>query len=314
VFENIMKNAIQTWLALSVLLLLVLVTASARTRSHPRPAPPVPGEVNVEIVWKKDMGLLPISPGKNEPSPSACSAFFIFAATLGMGPEKSEIVGHSQPSRKQAKERDGYYVCSYSMQVEKGAFVGVGMGDADAAPKMSRQSYYLTDQWIGGTKSQPPAGWKRGFESPSWPFRPVNSWSIFFQFELVYVPGDNPGPTLDPSTPLGEGGPSPFLSRAHSFAGAWHAKLGDATLELILQQAGKQVTGQVKLNSADVGVIREGIVVGNTLRFKIVRVSRTFGVLREEFMGTGELVMNADGRSFTGNILDTATSGTFVGR
>lgn len=86
-------------------------------------------------------------------------------------------------------------------------------------------------------------------------------------------------------------------------------------MELILQQASNQVTGRVKINSADAGIIREGTVVGNTLRFKIVRVGGTFGVLAEEFVGTGELVMDAGGTSFTGNVLGTATSGgTLVGR
>jgi hypothetical protein len=88
-------------------------------------------------------------------------------------------------------------------------------------------------------------------------------------------------------------------------------------LELILQQTGKQVTGQVKLNSADVGIIREGIVVGNTLRFKVMRAGKVLpnGLnLPDEFLGSGELLMDEGGRSFKGNVLGTATSGNFVGR
>ncbi|HEX6189731.1 MAG TPA: hypothetical protein VFZ40_16770 [Pyrinomonadaceae bacterium] len=101
------------------------------------------------------------------------------------------------------------------------------------------------------------------------------------------------------------------------FAGLWRAKLGEGALELIFQQSGNQVTGQVKVNSADVGVIWESILVGNTLGFNIVRVvilpdGRT---LPNEYVGRGELVLGADGKSFTGHVLGTATSGgTLIAR
>ncbi len=106
-------------------------------------------------------------------------------------------------------------------------------------------------------------------------------------------------------------------TRAPNFAGAWSAKLGEGALEIILQQSGAQVTGQLKANSADLGMIREGIIVGNTLRFKIVRAGRVLpnGVsLPDEYVGIGELVMDKGSKSFTGTILGTATSGTRLGR
>jgi len=103
-----------------------------------------------------------------------------------------------------------------------------------------------------------------------------------------------------------------------SFAGVWHAKLAEGALELILQQAGDQVTGQVKINSADLGVLRESTLAGNTLRFKIVRAGRPLGNganLPDEYVGIGELVLDAGGKSFTGHVLGTITSGgTLIGR
>jgi len=86
-------------------------------------------------------------------------------------------------------------------------------------------------------------------------------------------------------------------------------------LELILQQSGPQVTGQLRVNSANVGVIMDGIVDGNTLRFKVARVRTLPNELTKpnEYMGTGELVMDEGGKSFTGKVLGTATSGTFLG-
>jgi hypothetical protein len=101
-------------------------------------------------------------------------------------------------------------------------------------------------------------------------------------------------------------------TRAPNFAGAWRAKWGGAMAMLLLQQTGDQVTGQLKVNSADFGFIREGIVVGNTLRFKVWRARPR---LRDEYMGTGELVMDRGGTSFTGNVFGTATSeGTLLAR
>lgn len=89
-------------------------------------------------------------------------------------------------------------------------------------------------------------------------------------------------------------------------------------MELIFQQAGDQVTGQVKMNSVNLGVIREGILVGNTLRFKIVRTRKALpngSNLAEEYVGIGELVLDAGGTSFTGHVLGTVTSGgTLIGR
>jgi hypothetical protein len=103
-----------------------------------------------------------------------------------------------------------------------------------------------------------------------------------------------------------------------NFAGAWQAKVGESTFVLLIQQAGTQVTGELKGLSNDLVVIREGIVVGNTLRFKIVRPGRTVGngaILPDEYVGLGELVLDESGKLFTGHVLGMATSGgTLLGR
>jgi hypothetical protein len=105
-------------------------------------------------------------------------------------------------------------------------------------------------------------------------------------------------------------------TRAPNFAGAWQAKWGESFLMLLLQQTGDQVAGQLKVNSADFGVITEGIVDGNTLSFKIMRPGKKVNALNRpyEYVGTGELVMDAAGKSFKGTVLGTATSGTLLGR
>jgi hypothetical protein len=106
-------------------------------------------------------------------------------------------------------------------------------------------------------------------------------------------------------------------TRQHSFAGAWQGKFGDGALQLILQQSGQAVTGQVKVNSAEFGEIRGGSVVGNTLRFTLVRPGRPLtngAYFPDQVLGNGELVMNIGERSFKGTILGAAASGTLLGR
>ena len=96
------------------------------------------------------------------------------------------------------------------------------------------------------------------------------------------------------------------------FGGAWQAKWGESSMQLILNQGASRVTGQINVNSAQYGMIVDGIVDGNTLRFKVIRLAKTSK--QPEELGTGELVMDKDGKSFSGTVLGADTSGTLVGR
>jgi len=105
-------------------------------------------------------------------------------------------------------------------------------------------------------------------------------------------------------------------TRMYSFAGAWRGKFGEGGFELVLQQAGSQVTGRINLNSV-IFDIKGGIAdANNTLRFTIVRPGKVLpnAILPDEVLGTGELVMDKGGKSFKGKILNVDVSGTRVGR
>jgi len=104
-------------------------------------------------------------------------------------------------------------------------------------------------------------------------------------------------------------------TRAPNFAGAWQANFGGSFLTMIFQQTGDRVTGQLNANSADFGVIRESTVDGNTLRFKVVRALRLANLQpSDQYLGTGELVMDQGGKSFKGTVLNVAVNGTLLGR
>lgn len=108
-------------------------------------------------------------------------------------------------------------------------------------------------------------------------------------------------------------------TRAPSFAGAWQTTSGGQIQfpDLILQQSGRVVTGQLSANRPDIGLIRDGVIDGMTLRFKIIRPGQRLpnGLsLPDQFIGTGELVMEKGSKSFKGTILGGAVSGTRLGR
>jgi hypothetical protein len=103
------------------------------------------------------------------------------------------------------------------------------------------------------------------------------------------------------------------------FAGIWQTKSGEKIQypQLLFQQSNNQVVGQLFAGREDFGVIRAGIVDRKTLRFQVWRpLLPSFNGLYQpdQYVGVGEIVMNADGKSFSGTILGTATSGTLIAR
>ncbi len=105
--------------------------------------------------------------------------------------------------------------------------------------------------------------------------------------------------------------------RAPNFAGVWQTKLGEQLQfpQLLLQQTGSQVSGQLFAGRPEMGFIKEGIIDGNTLRFQVWR-PRPFNGRNQpdDYVGTGELVMDKGSKSFKGTILGAPASGTRLGR
>jgi len=102
-----------------------------------------------------------------------------------------------------------------------------------------------------------------------------------------------------------------------TFAGVWSAKSGEKLQfpELLLQQTDKQVVGRLYASNPDLGVIKDGIIDRNTLHFTVWRPQPFTGrYMPDIYMGTGEFVMDADGKSFRGTILSAAASGTLIAR
>jgi hypothetical protein len=284
-------------LLFSILLLLASVAVSANAQGY---------YVEGEIRWVNRFGVVPAGPGDSKPAAAPCSIFSVVALDARTKQPVAYTNQVASPFRFSFFQ-SVTYVCRYSLKVpeDRDLYIIAAMGNVQLLPKTDRNPYLITGPWIAnGWTNQPPAGSERGFTGQDFvTLRSRVSSQVTARtvdFRMTYLNSE----TLEKAMPA-------------FFAGVWHAKLGGGALELILKQAGLQVTGQVKVNSANLGVIREGTVDGNTLRFKIVRAGRPLGNganLPDEYVGTGELVMHAGGKSFNGNILGTTTSGTFIGR
>jgi hypothetical protein len=103
-------------------------------------------------------------------------------------------------------------------------------------------------------------------------------------------------------------------TRLPNFAGAWQTSFGGSVLMMIFQQTDVRVSGQLNANSPELGVIRDGMVVDNTLRFTVLRRVPNVAHFVEQQVGIGELVMDAGGKSFKGTVLGVAVSGTLLSR
>ena len=161
-------------------------------RISPRPMPtPAPAySVSGTIRWKKDMGVVPMGPGNSKAAIYPCSAFSVVATDPGSG--KAVVYTDQVSSPFQMSEEGDYYVCRYSLNlpVARNLYLIATMGGVLLLPQEDRSPMYISDPWIGGTRSKPPAGAERGFTGyTSVKVDRRNSRAVA-NFELLYVPID----------------------------------------------------------------------------------------------------------------------------
>lgn len=105
-----------------------------------------------------------------------------------------------------------------------------------------------------------------------------------------------------------------------AFDGIWQAKSGETFVypQLHLQQpTSDKVVGHLWAGRPEMGIIKDGIVVRNTLRFTVWRPNPAAifrGYHPDIQIGVGELVMDADGKSFKGTVMGAAVTGTRIAR
>lgn len=86
--------------------------------------------------------------------------------------------------------------------------------------------------------------------------------------------------------------------------------------DLLLQQTGNQVTGLLSANRPYLGVIKDGVIDGDTVRFRIwsSNPNRPPGLPPDQLLGEAVLTMAKGSKAFKGTIIGGAVSGTLIAR
>jgi len=159
----------------------------SRVSPGPVSTPPPAYSVSGTIHWKKDMGIVPMGPGNSRAAIYPCSVFSIVATDPSSG--KAVVSTDQVSSPFQMSEEGDDYVCRYSLSlpVARNLYLIATMGGVLLLPKEDRSPMYISDPWIGGTRSKPPAGAERGFTGyTSVKVDRRNSRAVV-NFELLYV-------------------------------------------------------------------------------------------------------------------------------
>lgn len=174
-----MKKTTRTLLLVfSSLLLLVSVTVSASAQR---------GTISGQIRWHKEMGVLPMGPGHSQPAVNPCHMFTI--AVLDPANNYKPITYTDQVASPFTKAEDGdFHVCKYKLSnvpTNKGLYITATMGGVLLLPKEDRDPMFITDAWIGGSRSKPPRGYERGFTGHKYWTLGVKG--LYLKFTLTYI-------------------------------------------------------------------------------------------------------------------------------
>lgn len=165
-------------LLLSSLLLLISVTASVRAQE---------GTVVGTIRYRKEMGVSPAGPGNSRPRTDLCDVFSVAA----LDSRTNKLVAYMDKVASPFSRADtgDYYVCRYRMKVplNRSLYVIAHFGGVLLLPQENREPYNITDAWIGGSRSKPPAGYERGFTGQKYvTLNPLRRRAVV-SFEMIYV-------------------------------------------------------------------------------------------------------------------------------
>lgn len=163
-------------LAFSSLLLLSSITVSAEAQV-----------IRGSIRWRKDMGVAPMGPGHSQPRVDPCDAFTVAA----LDSRTNKLVAYMDKIASPFRRADAgdYYVCNYRLSVpmNRSLYIIATMGGVLLLPKEDRSPMYITDAWIGGSRSKPPAGYERGFKGQEYVTMSARKRIAIVNFEMIYV-------------------------------------------------------------------------------------------------------------------------------
>lgn len=134
---------------------------------------------------RKDFGVVPMGPGHSQPSVYPCAPFRI--AVYDARSTTSKPLAVSDGMMKPGLDDGEFYTCKYEVTVpaEVGLYTVPVMGGTLLLPKEDRSPMYITDAWIGGTRSKPPRGWERGFAGKYVTLGKAKA--TYLKFDMVYA-------------------------------------------------------------------------------------------------------------------------------
>jgi hypothetical protein len=173
-----------------LLLISITVSAQAQLRESRRDRYERPSIVSGTVRWKKDKGVAPMGPGHSQPRTDPCDAFVV--AALNADTRKLVAYMDKIASPFQRADEEDYYVCRYSFRVpaNTGLYILATMGGVLLLPQEDRSPMYITDAWIGGSRSKPPAGYERSFIGHQYVTLTGRRPRALVNFEMIYARND----------------------------------------------------------------------------------------------------------------------------
>lgn len=155
------------------------------------------GLITGHIRWKTELGVVPMGPGNSQAAVEPCSVFYVAALDAHTNTLVTYTDQVASPFQKSIlKYEDGeFHVCKYTFKVpqNRSLYIVAGMGGVLLLPKEDRTPYLISDAWIGGSRSKPPAGWERSFNGFTYVTvipKPRGLNRAIVNFDMVYVRKD----------------------------------------------------------------------------------------------------------------------------
>jgi hypothetical protein len=149
----------------------------------PQPMQRLTGLIRV----RKDFGVVPMGPGHSQPAVYPCMPFRV--AVYDAKALRSKPIAVSEGMMEPGPDQEEFYTCRYEVSVPAGIglYAIATMGGTLLLPKEDRSPMYITDAWIGGTRSKPPRGWERGFVGK---FVTLGKKAMYLKFDMAYAQVD----------------------------------------------------------------------------------------------------------------------------
>ena len=139
----------------------------------------------------KAFGVLPINGNPLLAEGLPCSQMYVAALDPGNRNRLITVADAEGPRAGGFRDVGEFHTCNYTIWVpaNKPIYVIAGMGNPSRLPEQTREPYYITDAWLGGTNNKPRRGYERGFAGKFIKLS-GSSKSAYLRFDMYYAQVD----------------------------------------------------------------------------------------------------------------------------